>query len=329
MTDPGELPVRFDEGVVPVVVQDAGSGEVLMLAFMNAEALRLTRETGYVHYWSRSRKRLWKKGETSGHVQVVDEIRVNCERNSLLLRVRQVGAVCHDGYETCFYRRVESDGTLTVVRERSFDPADVYRADSVVHPEPDGASNRLTDATLLQFGAYEFLRDTPLEEVSGTSQRLRAAESALDTRVAGELRELAGVIDGTHRHVDPASDLRLEASQVLYWVLLSCLRGGLTWPQLRPDQALSSPAIESNLPLLQRLHVAADRWERDRTVDDDRTPLARHTLALIGEACRCGGVDPLAVIERDLRDLAARPYLEPYFALAQRWATVTDQNRES
>ena len=103
------------DGLAPVVVQDAVSGDVLMLAFMNDDALRLTHETGRAHYWSRSRNALWRKGETSGHEQLVDEIRVNCEQNSLLLLVRQVGAVCHDGYPTCFYRRTAPDGSLTIV----------------------------------------------------------------------------------------------------------------------------------------------------------------------------------------------------------------------
>jgi phosphoribosyl-AMP cyclohydrolase len=85
------------DGLAPVVVQDAVSGDVLMLAYMNDAALRLTQETGRAHYWSRGRNALWRKGETSGHEQLVDEIRINCEPSSLLLLVRQIGAVCHNG----------------------------------------------------------------------------------------------------------------------------------------------------------------------------------------------------------------------------------------
>jgi phosphoribosyl-AMP cyclohydrolase len=284
-----------------------------MLAFMNPEALRLTQETGYVHYWSRSRNKLWKKGETSGHVQVVDEIRVNCERNSLLLHVRQEGAVCHDGYATCFYRRVEPDGSLTVTRERSFDPADVY-----------GATNRLLAATRLQFGAYAFLRDNPLENASGTSERLRNPATKLNGRLAGELRELAGVLDGTHQHSDPESDLRLEASQVIYWVLLGCLHRGLTWDRLRPDIALSTAVPDGAVPLLQRLRAEADRWEGDKFDDEDLGSRMRHSLSLVGETCRRGGLDPLTVVESDLRDLSSRPYLQPYFAQPQSQVLVAD-----
>ena len=311
---PARSPVRFDpDGLAPVVVQDAVTGDVLMLAYMNDEALRLTRQTGLAHYWSRSRGRLWRKGETSGNAQAVDEVLVNCERNSLLLKVRQTGAVCHDGYPTCFYRRVEPDDSLTVVRERSFDPADVY-----------GIIDRLLTATRLQFGAYAFLRDNPLERVSGTSERLRSPATKLNGRLAGELRELAGVLDGTHRHTDPSSDLRLEASQVMYWVLLSCLRAGLAWDRLRPDIALTTALPNNADPLHQRLRAEADRWDCDESNDEEVAARAQYTLSLVGEACRSRRVDPLTVVESDLRDLASRPYLQPYFAQTQSQTMVTD-----
>ncbi|HEX5724931.1 MAG TPA: phosphoribosyl-AMP cyclohydrolase, partial [Longimicrobiaceae bacterium] len=91
-------PLRFDErGLVPVVAQDARTGEVLMLAWANAEALRLTRETGHAHYWSRSRGALWKKGESSGNVQAVAEVRVDCDGDAVLYRVRPAGPACHSG----------------------------------------------------------------------------------------------------------------------------------------------------------------------------------------------------------------------------------------
>ncbi|MCC6312516.1 MAG: phosphoribosyl-AMP cyclohydrolase [Thermomicrobiales bacterium] len=187
-----EPSVRWgDDGLIPVVTQDERSGDVLMVAFMNAEALAATRATGYVHYWSRSRGKLWCKGETSGNRQQVVAIFVNCDRNSLLLRVRQTGAVCHDGYPTCYYRRLEPDDSLTMVRERVFDPAEVYGVDS---------NNLLTDATRLLYGAYAWLRDHDLSAESGTSRRLRIEDGTIEGRVADELTELAGVLDGSHRH---------------------------------------------------------------------------------------------------------------------------------
>lgn len=100
--------ITFDErGLVPVVAQDASTGEVLMLAWANAEALRLTRETGRAHYWSRSRASLWIKGETSDHVQEVVDVRVDCDQDAVLYRVRQTGPACHTGERSCFYRTVD------------------------------------------------------------------------------------------------------------------------------------------------------------------------------------------------------------------------------
>jgi phosphoribosyl-AMP cyclohydrolase len=115
------------EGLLPAVVQDAASGEVLMVGFMNEEAYAATRESGEVTFYSRTRKKLWRKGETSGHRLVVREMRVDCDRDTLLLRVEAQGpGVCHEGFRTCFYRRVEEDGSLRVSEERTFSPEKVY-----------------------------------------------------------------------------------------------------------------------------------------------------------------------------------------------------------
>lgn len=119
--------VRFDRnGLVPAIVQDDETGEVLMLAYMNAEALDRTIQTGKTHFWSRSRGKLWLKGETSGHVQEVRSIAVDCDGDCLLIRVRQHVAACHTGYRTCFYRRRTDDGGVVVVGERIFDPDKTY-----------------------------------------------------------------------------------------------------------------------------------------------------------------------------------------------------------
>jgi phosphoribosyl-AMP cyclohydrolase len=114
------------DGLVPAVAQDADTGEVLMVAFMNAEAWALTRSTGIMHYWSRSRGKLWKKGERSGNVQQVRELRIDCDADCVLAKVHQVGeAACHTGYRTCFFSVVEGDGTR-VDGVKVFDPAKVY-----------------------------------------------------------------------------------------------------------------------------------------------------------------------------------------------------------
>ncbi|HZP89391.1 MAG TPA: phosphoribosyl-AMP cyclohydrolase [Actinomycetota bacterium] len=99
--------LAFDErGLIPAVVQDAGSGEVLMVAWMSRESLERTLAEGRTVFWSRSRRELWRKGDTSGHVQHVEEIRVDCDADTLLVRVRQVGAACHTGERSCFHRRM-------------------------------------------------------------------------------------------------------------------------------------------------------------------------------------------------------------------------------
>lgn len=118
--------LRFMKGLIPVVARDVG-GEVLMVAFMNRNALLKTLSTGFMHYYSRSRRRVWMKGEISGFKQKVLEIRVNCENNSLLFTVRQEGAgACHMGYNTCFYRRILKSGKLRRVGRKAFDPRVVY-----------------------------------------------------------------------------------------------------------------------------------------------------------------------------------------------------------
>ena len=114
-------------GLVPTIVQDDRTGDVLMLGFMNEEALAETRRSREVVFYSRLRNRLWKKGESSGHVLKVREIRVDCDADAVLVRVEPVGpGVCHEGYRSCFFRRMEDDGTAKVIEERTFDPDRVY-----------------------------------------------------------------------------------------------------------------------------------------------------------------------------------------------------------
>jgi len=123
--------LKFDrQGLIPAVIQDDTTNEVLLVAFMNEEALQRTRETGYTHFFSRSRNKIWRKGEQSGNVQEVRAIFLNCEENSLLIRVVQHGdAACHDGYKSCYYRRLLPNDTYQTIVERVFDPAEVYHAE--------------------------------------------------------------------------------------------------------------------------------------------------------------------------------------------------------
>ncbi len=115
-------------GLIPGVVQDHRTGEVLMVGYLNPDALEQTQRTGEVHFFSRSRNRLWKKGETSGHVLRVRELRLDCDADALLLLVEPLGpGVCHEGYRSCFFRQLEPNGTPRVIAERSFDPGETYR----------------------------------------------------------------------------------------------------------------------------------------------------------------------------------------------------------
>ena len=121
--------IDFDKsgGLVPAIAQDADTGAVLMLAWMNREAYEETLRTGRACYFSRSRNRLWRKGEESGHVQEVRGVFVDCDADTILLKVHQVGgAACHEGYASCFFRQVEGD-QLHVIAEKVFDPKAVYR----------------------------------------------------------------------------------------------------------------------------------------------------------------------------------------------------------
>jgi phosphoribosyl-AMP cyclohydrolase len=115
--------------LVPAIAQDAETGDVLMLAYMNQDAYAETLKTGNVCYYSRSRQRLWRKGEESGNVQKLKEIFYDCDADTLLLKVQQVGgAACHEGYKSCFFRKIDpATGGVEVVGERVFDPAEVYK----------------------------------------------------------------------------------------------------------------------------------------------------------------------------------------------------------
>lgn len=116
----------FSKGLVPVIAQDASSGEVLMLAYINEEAWRKTLETGEAHYFSRSRQKLWHKGETSGNVQKVRSIRIDCDNDTVLLLIEQVGgAACHTGHRSCFYREL-TDNEPGICSPQVFDPVQIY-----------------------------------------------------------------------------------------------------------------------------------------------------------------------------------------------------------
>jgi phosphoribosyl-AMP cyclohydrolase len=125
--DTVEIDFQKNGGLVPAIIQDEHTGEVLMLGFMNPESLAATQRTSEVVFFSRSRNKLWKKGESSGHVLRVREIRVDCDADAILVRVEAVGpGVCHEGYRSCFFRKLEPDGRAKLIAERTFEPEKVY-----------------------------------------------------------------------------------------------------------------------------------------------------------------------------------------------------------
>jgi phosphoribosyl-AMP cyclohydrolase len=133
-----EIDFNKSGGLVPAIIQDEASGDVLMLGFMNRESYDETRRTGEVVFFSRSRNKLWKKGESSGHVLQVRDVRVDCDADALLVRVNAIGpGVCHEGYRSCFFRSMDESGVPRVVAEQAFEPDAVYRAPESDRPRRD------------------------------------------------------------------------------------------------------------------------------------------------------------------------------------------------
>jgi phosphoribosyl-AMP cyclohydrolase len=119
--------IKFDNrGLVPTIIQDYKNGDILMLAYMNRESLQKTLSSGKTHFWSRSRQKLWLKGESSGHTQEVKELFIDCDMDAVLIKVEQKVAACHTGYRSCFYRKLEGED-FAVVGEKVFEKGDVYK----------------------------------------------------------------------------------------------------------------------------------------------------------------------------------------------------------
>lgn len=276
------LILRFDEqGLIPVVAQDVATRDVLLLAYMNAEALDATLATGELTLWSRSRRALWRKGETSGHTLRVRELRVNCEENSLLALVELAGpGACHEGYRGCYYRALSGGGaqTLTaqVVEPRAFDPAEVY-------PTPDDA--KLEHDARALYTAYERLRDEPPAPGSRTAALLhaedaQAASQRAIARAEEEMGELRGVIAGAHRHHGDERDVLLEASQVGYWVMVAAVALRLPYAEWQPHRAWLAG------------------W-RGAAAGVAGHPLGA-LLTTAGALCRAAGVHPARALAADL-----------------------------
>ena len=313
--------LKFDrQGLLPVVIQDDATSEVLMVAFMNAEAFYLTRETGYTHFFSRSRNTIWRKGEQSGNIQEVRSIFVNCEETSLLIKVMQHGdAACHTGYRSCYYRRLLPDDTYETIGERIFDPKIVYSSSQArtsghadVFPiamdstsEEEQRKSEKLEAEMRQlYGVYLYLRDNDMSEESNTSRLLQErSHSYLVARLADELQELADVQSGEHVHTGREDDTVLEGSQVGYWLLLLAATDNFRYDDFMPHASILSgyheqysegKAIELRQDCLNLLSA------------HQTTTLAQGLhlgFALIGWACAEAGVSPLAPAEFDLQQM--------------------------
>ncbi|HHY87260.1 MAG TPA: phosphoribosyl-AMP cyclohydrolase [Verrucomicrobia bacterium] len=120
--------LKFDaNGLIPAIIQEQGTGRVLMMAWMNRASLEKTIETGKTHFWSRSRQKFWMKGESSGHTQQVRDIATDCDGDTLLIQVEQIGAACHEGYRSCFFRSFDKDGAdFKITEERLATPEEIY-----------------------------------------------------------------------------------------------------------------------------------------------------------------------------------------------------------
>lgn len=187
------IELHFDcRGLIPVVAQDAATGQVLMLAYMNREALEKTLHTGQAWYWSRSRQSLWRKGEESGHTQTVRRVHVDCDADAILLTVDQTGAACHTGHRTCFFRTPEG-------------------------AETTGNDGRVAVDILDELFALLKRRRDELPARSYTSSLLQAGRAAIGEKVREEAEELvrAGQAETDRRVVEEAADLIYHA-----WVLL-------------------------------------------------------------------------------------------------------------
>ena len=304
-----------------------------MVASMNQDALQQTRATGFTHFFSRSRNKLWRKGEQSGNVQEVRSIFVNCEENSLLVRVQQHGgAACHDGYYSCYYRRLLPDDTYETVSERIFDPDDVYqkkpleaaKTESVALAEEDEELQVSTsiedieidstdeseeahilpklDTALRQlYGVYLYLRDHDMTTESNTSRLLHEkSQGYLTSRLADELQELAGVQSGEHVHTGLQADTALEGSQVGYWLFLLASTNNVLYNNFMPHAAI--------------LHGYTGQYSEEKSIElrqeclqlldtDDPEQFARGLgigFSIIGWACASAGISPLAPAEFDL-----------------------------
>ncbi len=318
--------LHFDkDGLVPVVVQEASTGAVLVLAYMNNEALEASQQTGKLHLWSRSRKALWLKGERSGNYQLVEEIRLNCEGTACLCWSTQRALLA-----TMATPRASTGDSIVRGRHISLLSVSLTRRRYMESsPPPISASQDALEEVFLElWGAYCYLGNNDLSAVSRTSRLLHERDAGyLVARLCDELGELRGVIEGTHRHSGLPADLILEGSQVLYW---TCLLAVVTpyefTASMSPpffsfhSQRSSSGGEMMTAPIIAReirrviLKLEEVTGETSGADDARRAALLQEVFGLLVECCRLHGIDARDIIRHDLDEMKGRSYLQPYFS---------------
>lgn len=208
------------DGLIPVIVQENRTNEVLMLAYMNREALAKTFSSGQTWFYSRSRQELWHKGETSGNIQELDEVYFDCDADTLLIKVRQHGAACHEGYKSCFHYRIEPDGRVALVGDMVFNPAEVYgekALPSTVRLQPKESRPACICGSTILEEVYDVILDRKQNRVQGayTSYLFDKGIDTILQKLGEETTEV--LIAAKNRHRD---EVIKEAADVIYHLMV-------------------------------------------------------------------------------------------------------------
>ena len=218
------------DGLVPAIIQDVENGQVLMLGYMNREALEKSLETGITHFWSRSRQKIWMKGETSGHIQEIQEIAIDCDSDALLFRVKQVKAACHNGYRSCFYRSFSKKGEpLKAVQERVFEPEQVYSDTTGTKTNEYDIINNI--GTLLQV-LYQVIESRKCHPKEG-SYTCYLFQKGLDKILKKIGEESSEVIIAAKNRVN--DEVIYEVSDLLYHILVLLVEQGISLDDIHDE----------------------------------------------------------------------------------------------
>lgn len=204
--------IKFNsDGLIPAIAQDAVTNEVLMMAYMNEEALKKTIETGKAYYFSRSRNKLWLKGESSGHFQEVVEMSLDCDKDALLLKIKQVGGACHTGANSCFFNKIDGKCGITDNGEKVFEPDEVYNNASVLKEVYDVVADRLNNPKEGSYTNYLFEK--------GIDKILK--------KVGEETSEV--IIAAKNRSAD---ELTYEVADLIYHLTVMMVEQGIKWSDI-------------------------------------------------------------------------------------------------